>query len=134
MTKPLLSGEDGPQKDETRATFAWVRDTILKLLHPFMPFIWPDTSVSAEWDTATKDVNWVIDLITALRSVRAEMNIPPSKKAPLLMISDTLDPRLAEYADTLGPMARVDGVEARLTKLIKSSAIKPSPTKHQKRS
>jgi len=39
------------------------------------------------------------------------MNIPPSKKAPLLMLADKLDPRLAAYAEVLSPMARVDGVE-----------------------
>jgi len=39
ISKPILSGEDGTEKEETRATFAWVLDQILKLLHPFMPFI-----------------------------------------------------------------------------------------------
>jgi len=131
MSKLLLSGEDGAPKDETRATFAWVLDQILKLLHPFMPFIteelwgkvsqgreamlivseWPDLSDTLIDEDATKDIDWVMSLITNLRSVRAEMNIPPSKKAPLLMLSDTLDPRLAEYADVLSPMARVERVD-----------------------
>src|SRR5690348_3521180 len=39
LSKPLLTGADGPAKDETRATAAWVLDEILKLLHPFMPFV-----------------------------------------------------------------------------------------------
>ncbi len=39
LVKPVLTGADGPAKDETRATVAWVRDEIVKLLHPFMPFI-----------------------------------------------------------------------------------------------
>ena len=39
------------------------------------------------------------------------MNIPPAKKAPLLMLADTLDPRLATYAPQLSPMARVEHVE-----------------------
>src|SRR5690606_32848834 len=39
LAKPLLTGPDGSAKDETRAMVAWVRDTIVKLLHPFMPFI-----------------------------------------------------------------------------------------------
>ena len=39
LAKPLLTGADGPDKDETRATAAWMRDQIFKLLHPFMPFI-----------------------------------------------------------------------------------------------
>ena len=39
LAKPLLTGPDGAAKDETRAMVAWARDEILKLLHPFMPFI-----------------------------------------------------------------------------------------------
>ena len=39
LVKPVLTGPDGAAKDETRAMVAWVRDEILKLLHPFMPFI-----------------------------------------------------------------------------------------------
>src|SRR5262249_54066897 len=39
LSKPLLTGPDGSSKDETRATAAWALDEILKLLHPFMPFI-----------------------------------------------------------------------------------------------
>ena len=39
LAKPVLQGADGAAKDETRAMTAWVRDEILKLLHPFMPFV-----------------------------------------------------------------------------------------------
>ncbi|WP_409431920.1 valine--tRNA ligase [Litorimonas sp. RW-G-Af-16] len=131
LSKPLLSGEDGATKDETRATFAWVLDQILKLLHPFMPFIteelWAKTAASrethlivSEWpqlgnnlinDQACAEVDWLQTLITNIRSVRADMNIPPSKKAPLLMLADALDPRLATYAPQLSPMARVERVD-----------------------
>ena len=130
MTKPILTGDNQAELTETRASFAWVRDQIIKLLHPFMPFItediwlktsdrpqaliisdWPELSDDLINDAATTDMNWLIELITNIRSVRAEMNIPPSKKAPLLMLADKLDPRLASYAEVLSPMARVDGVE-----------------------
>jgi len=131
MSKPVLSGADGAEKDETRAAFAWTLDQILKLLHPFMPFIteelwgkiaesrenmliisdWPDLSGDLIDEVASKDIGWVQTLITNLRSVRADMNIPPSKKAPLLMLADKLDSRLETYADVLSPMARVDGVK-----------------------
>lgn len=130
MSKAVLSGDDGPQKDETRASFAWTLDQILKLLHPFMPFIteelWEKTSdarggmlIVAHWPelpeslidaAACQDIEWVQTLITNLRSVRSDMNIPPAKKAPLLMLADKLDPRLETYAQQLSPMARVDGV------------------------
>jgi len=131
LSKPLLSGENGPEKDETRATFAWVLDQILKLLHPFMPFITEDLwakvttdrdghLITADWPTygddlidgdAVAELDWLKTLITNIRSVRADMNIPPAKKAPLLLCADTLDPRLATYAPQLSPMARVEVVE-----------------------
>ena len=131
ISKPVLSGEDGQEKDETRATFAWVLDQILKILHPFMPFIteelwdkiaegrdthlivaeWPELNEALIDEDASKDIEWLQTLITNLRSVRADMKIPPAKKAPLLMLSETLDPRLAQYADVLSPMGRVESVD-----------------------
>jgi len=100
LSKPLLSGEDGAEKDETRATFAWVLDQILKLLHPFMPFITEDLwakvtdnrdghLITADWPTygddlidgdAVAELDWLKTLITNIRSVRADMNIPPAKR------------------------------------------------------
>src|SRR6185436_7841991 len=94
LSKPLLTGADGPAKDETRATAAWTLDVILKLLHPFMPFIteelwrvtaeqgpardsllalaaWPATKGLDDTE-AEAEIGWVIDLISAIRSVRAE--------------------------------------------------------------
>src|SRR5690348_2064934 len=97
LGKPLLQGADGAVKDETRAITAWVRDEILKLLHPFTPFVteelWHVTAENgparesllalAPWPkhaalddlAAEAEIGWVIDLVTAIRSVRAEMNI-----------------------------------------------------------
>ena len=52
MAKPLLTGSDGPAKDETQAMVAWARDEILKFLHPFMPFVteelWRVTALSRQ--------------------------------------------------------------------------------------
>ena len=85
-------------KNETRAMAAWALDEILKLLHPFMPFVteelwrvtgehgpqrhhmlaldaWP-VHDGLDDEGAEGEIGWVIDLITAIRSVRAEMNIP----------------------------------------------------------
>lgn len=97
MIKPILYGEDETAKAETRASFAWVLDRILVILHPFMPFIttelWNNTAerdvklIKAPWpkseqidETVMHDVDWAIDLISAIRSLRAEMN--PSCRAP----------------------------------------------------
>ena len=109
LSKPLLTGPDGAAKDETRAMAAWVLDEILKLLHPFMPFIteelWTVTAEKgpkrsnllalSQWpqldglsdDKAEAEIGWVIDLVTAIRSVRAEMNIA-SDKFPAFIRAD----------------------------------------------
>ena len=94
-------------KAETRATTAWARDQILKLLHPFMPFIteelWARTSETPRdtllvlaptgpsraglpgADAATAEMHWVIELIKGVRSVRAEMNVPAGAKIPMVL-------------------------------------------------
>jgi len=108
LIKPLLNGEDDAAKAEARATAAWARDSILALLHPFMPFIteelWARTSestaprstllIEAAWpqlsdlpanDDAREEMHWIIDLVSGVRSIRAEMNVPPSAKIALLL-------------------------------------------------
>ncbi|QFU09041.1 Valine--tRNA ligase [Rhodobacteraceae bacterium THAF1] len=102
LAKPLFDNED--TAPETRRTLAWVLDQCCILLHPFMPFIteelWGQTErdsplVHAAWPTygpevadenADAEMSWVIALIEQIRSVRGEMNVPASLKAPLLMI------------------------------------------------
>jgi hypothetical protein len=107
LIKPVLTGPDGAAKTETRAAAAWALDEILRLLHPFMPFISEELwSVTAErgpqrhhmlaldaWPAhdglddavAEAEIGWVIDLITAIRSVRVEMNIPAATMLPLVL-------------------------------------------------
>ncbi|MEQ9111329.1 MAG: valine--tRNA ligase [Rhodospirillaceae bacterium] len=104
FAKPVFMGEDEAAKAETRATAAWVLDQILIFAHPIMPFVtedlwrrtsdtrttdlitgvWPDyadlAAPDAEAEMAIKDIDWVVDLISAVRSVRAEMNVPPGAK------------------------------------------------------
>ncbi len=106
LAKPILLGSDEAAKAETRATVAWARDEVLKLLHPFMPFIteelWEvtgkrDTLLAlTEWPSgpgtfdprAEAEIGWVIEVITAIRSARAEMNV----NAPLpLVLARTSD-------------------------------------------
>jgi len=106
--KPLLNGTDEGAKAEARMTAAWTRDQILKLLHPFMPYIteelWARTAehaeprssllIEAEWPqftaplesySACVEMQWVIELIAGVRSIRAEMNVPPSAKIALVL-------------------------------------------------
>ncbi|MDB5734873.1 MAG: valS [Alphaproteobacteria bacterium] len=130
ITKPIIQGTDEGVKAETRATTAWARDQILKLLHPFMPFIteelWAATAprdtmlVVAAWPTlkldaqaASAEMNWVIDLIKGVRSVRAEMNVPAGAKIPLLLTGAdaTAAERLARNKDVVLTLARLTSAD-----------------------
>jgi valyl-tRNA synthetase len=134
LAKPLLQGEDGAAKDETRAMTAWVRDGILKLLHPFMPFVteelWQVTAEGgpartsllalAPWpaDTDFEDfeaegeIGWIIDLVTAVRSLRAEMNIAPGSEIPLVLVgvSTATQARADRWVEFIRRLARLSGI------------------------
>jgi valyl-tRNA synthetase len=132
LSKPLLTGPDGPAKNETRATAAWALDEILKLLHPFMPFVteelWRVTAetgpqrdhplVLAAWpkldfadEKAEAEIGWVIDLITAIRSIRAEMNI--TVLIPLVLVSSAQSKARAErWSEFIKRLARVSEISA----------------------
>jgi len=102
FSKPLFDGEHA---GETRATMAWALDHCLLMLHPFMPFIteelwalsgkrdkqlvhgdWPELDAGVADPTADAEISWVIALIEGIRSVRGEMNVPASLKAPLVRV------------------------------------------------
>lgn len=133
LVKPLLSGDDEDAKNETRQTFAWALDQILKILHPFMPFVteelwdktaefgpkratllcaasWPSLDASLIDEAATAEVGWVVELITGLRSLRAETNVPASAKVPALLIGATKESaiRLERYQAEIDRLARLD--------------------------
>jgi valyl-tRNA synthetase len=129
ITKPIFQGGAEDVKAETRATTAWARDQILRLLHPFMPFIteelWARTAgtprasllVAAAWpeitaretDGASAEMNWVIDLIKGIRSVRAEMNVPAGAKIPMMLTGAdaTAKDRLARNGGVIETLARL---------------------------
>jgi len=132
FVKPVLLGSDSDAKSETRAMVAWARDEILKLLHPFMPFIteelWRVTAESgpareqllvlAPWpqldglasEQAEGEIGWVIDLITAIRSVRAEMNISSAIPLVLAGVSKETKARAERWAEFIKRLARVSDV------------------------
>jgi valyl-tRNA synthetase len=128
LIKPVLNGADESAKAETRATAAWVRDQILKLLHPFMPFIteelWARTSqrkdllIVSEWPSfgeklaapqASAEISWVIDLVSGVRSIRSEMNVPPAARVELVLrgASETTRARLDLNRDAILTLARL---------------------------
>jgi len=134
LAKPVLQGADGPAKDEMRAMTAWVRDEILKLLHPFTPFVteelWQVTGESgsvrdgllalAPWPKleglddleAEAEIGWVVDLVGAIRSVRAEMNITPATEIPLVLVavSAATQARASRWAETMRRLARLSDI------------------------
>ena len=109
FAKPLLQGTDPAAQAETRATAAWALDQILILLHPIMPFIteelwlrlganrprplvigdWPEYPATAEDAEAAAEIGWVIELISEIRSLRAEINVPPRAELEISLVTDS---------------------------------------------
>jgi valyl-tRNA synthetase len=161
LAKPVLLGEESSAKTETRAMMAWARDRILKLLHPFAPFIteelwavtakregllalaaWPrkadsltpqqpalistaspsdalippvilalDAGEFSDPD-AEAEIGWVVDLVTSIRSVRAEMSIPPATLTPLVLANASAQTkeRAPRWNDVIKRMARLSEI------------------------
>ncbi|MFZ1079448.1 MAG: valine--tRNA ligase [Methylovirgula sp.] len=109
LAKTLLQGTNEAAKRETQAATSFVLDEILKLLHPFMPFIteelwsieslggagrktclalapWP-TSENCEDFAAEAEIGFVIDVVSEVRSVRSEMNVPAGAQIPLVFVA-----------------------------------------------
>ncbi|NBN78033.1 valine--tRNA ligase [Microvirga tunisiensis] len=131
LAKPVFNGDDEAAKAETRATAAWALDEILKILHPFMPFLteelWerlgeetgkPDQLLMlTRWpapalvDTAAADeINWLVNLITEIRSVRSEMNVPAGAQIPVVVVgaNATTQARLATHEAAILRLARAE--------------------------
>jgi len=134
LSKPLLSGDDAGARGETRATAAWALDQILRLLHPFMPFVteelWAETGkagparqnllVLERWPVplgladaaADSELEWLIELVSGIRSVRAEMNVPAGAMVPLVLVGgdDKVRGRLTANGALVERVARLDGI------------------------
>ncbi|KAB2665913.1 valine--tRNA ligase [Brucella tritici] len=133
LLKPIFMGDDEAAKAEAQATAAYCLDQIYKLLHPFMPFMteelwtltagegqtrdtvlalaaWPE--LSFEDEEAATDINWLVDLVTGIRSVRAEMNVPAGAIAPVVVLdanAASVD-RFARHDAAIKRLARVESV------------------------
>jgi valyl-tRNA synthetase len=135
LAKPLLQGEIVNEgRAETRATVAFVIDEIVKLLHPFMPFIteelWaikgadgparasvlalaPWSDLAGLRDPAAEDeIGWVVDLISEVRSARAETNVPAGAQIPLVLVgADAVIAQRAEvWSETIKRLARLSSI------------------------
>ena len=134
LAKPLLMGDDEAVEAETRATAAWTLDVIFKLLHPFMPFLteelwaikgaegpkresllvlsdWPALEGLGDPD-AEAEVGWVVDLVTEVRSVRSEMNVPAGAQVPVVLVGAdaAAKQRATDWGDTIRRLARISEI------------------------
>ena len=133
LLKPVFMGEDEAAKAESQAVAAFVLDEIYKLLHPFMPFmteeLWAHTAgegreratllCHAAWPQpsfqdaeAAAEINWLVDLVSGVRSVRSEMNVPPAAIAPLVMVgaNKATRERLQRHESAIRRLARVGDI------------------------
>lgn len=129
LTKPIFYGENAEDIAETKATAAWVLDRILVVLHPFMPFIttelWNNLAerkvklIHAPWPQvkatrpAAPAIDWAIDLISTIRSLRSEMNLPASAKLHVYLKNMSSDSAayLQDMQTLVCSLARLEKVE-----------------------
>ena len=134
LIKPLLGGMDDGAKAETRTVCGYVLDETLKLLHPFMPFVteelwerrtpgrafekgylmrqdWPAVTGFRD-EAADAEVNWVIDLITEIRSLRNDLGVPAGARIPLALVKagGEIEARAMRHEDVLKRMARLEDI------------------------
>ncbi len=133
LAKPILNGADEAAKAETRRTAAWVLDHILTLLHPIMPFIteelwqrlaefgparsslliaghWPNLEEDLIDEAACAEIDWIIRLISEVRSTRSELSVPAAARIPLLLVGAdaAAKQRLETYQDLIDRLARLE--------------------------
>ncbi len=136
LSKPALNGSDADDAASTRHTLLYVLEALLRLLHPLTPFIteqlWQqvaprlglaETTISlrpypasgdfsGDFSRAEADVEWLKSMVSALRRVRSELNVPPSKLVRLLLQAGKAEDR-----------ARVERFTASLKFLLKLESI-----------
>jgi len=123
FAKPGFATEDA---EEIRDTAAYVLGVLLRLMHPVIPFVteelwdhfgygetcsliaapWPGDLAANDTETARREVQWVIDLISEIRTVRSEMNVPPSQKSPVFL-QDAAPETLARAQSWFEPISRM---------------------------
>ena len=130
FTKPILQSADAAGGAETRVTTAWILGRIVHMLHPIMPFVteeiweqlggsaagmlisapWPDFEIHAPDPGPAEEMEWVVQAISAIRALRAEMNVPPSARLPLWLkdLEPVAAQRIERHRDNFVRLARVD--------------------------
>jgi len=145
LSKPLLAeGADPAAAAEIRSVGAHVLGQILRLLHPVIPFVteelwdrfgygeacsligtaWPEPIQVPNADEARSELDWVVRLIGQVRSVRAEMNVPPSKPSPVLLQGASAEDmgRIGRWVEAIQRLARASDVAMLTGEVPKGSA------------
>ncbi len=115
LSKSRLLGEDGESKDTVKAVLLYVLEALLKLLHPFMPFLteqvykylpdsegflmlqkWPELREDLQFDEDERKMQGIMEIIRTIRNLRSEMNVAPSRRTRLMLMpgegwKDTLE-------------------------------------------
>jgi valyl-tRNA synthetase len=129
LLKPVFMGDDEAAKAESQKVAAYVLSQTYKLLHPFMPYmteeLWAHTAARdtllchADWPQAdfedaeaAAEINWLIDIVSGIRSVRSEMNVPPAAIAPLVVVggNSATRERLGRHDPAIRRLARVGDI------------------------
>jgi len=136
LAKPILNGTDEAAKAETRAMAAWTLDQAMTLLHPVAPFMtealweasaefsqaragmlmeqpWPQYPDAFVDEAAAAEIDWLIELVSEIRSIRAEMNVPPSARPQLTLVGAGDETRvlLARQQGRLAALARLGDIK-----------------------
>lgn len=137
--KPILSDEgDEKAQIEARETAAWVFTEVLKITHPIAPFVteklwdeftegkgklliastWPDygrETVNQEMidQEACREMSWLVEFISEVRSYRAQFNVPPTVQLPVFIyeVTDEIETRVRQNQIILMRMARLSSIE-----------------------
>ena len=131
LTKPRLNGDDEAAKESAQRVLLYVLVEILKLLHPFMPFIteeiwqalphegdalmmqsYPEYSEALNFPEDEANFGMVMDAIKAVRARRSEMNVPPSRKSHLIIVTDKAK-AFTDGEKFICKLAYASGVEVR---------------------
>ena len=134
FAKPALNGPEGAEKAEVKGVAQHVLGTILRLLHPVMPYIteelwdrfgygpefslirtpWPTPVAVPGAEDARAELDWVVKLVTEVRAVRSEMNVAPSVLVPLLLSGASTETlaRAGRWIDAIRRLGRATEVRA----------------------
>ena len=145
--KPLLYGDNEKLKIHALSMLSYVLETVLKLLHPFVPFVteeifrilhpdkaliveeWPKYNKRLTYYAEAKAFEGVMNLIKAVRNIRAEMNVAPSKRVTLLIKDNEHRPffeKTAMFIEKLAGASHVEFVKEKPTDVKVSTAVSDS--------